>query len=165
MKVVCFFDKFAKLLTSIGASMSYIAVCKFSLFIYSCVDSPVYSPEDGGNWMLAKMEIQRADITYEELVEHLTKTHFLMEPICVVMRSTMAIFHPLAQIFQWHCRGLLAINSMGLKKLLGEGEFLHKLFAIGSTGGLEVVNRAYHNTSWDDTDFWKKLQVSTLTSK
>ena len=113
------------------------------------------------------MEIQRADLFYVELIEHLLKSHILMEPICVIMRRTLARFHPLHEILKWHCRGLAITNSLGLEALLKEGEFLHKLFAFGHTGAAELLKKAYPYMSWADTEFDKNLEViySLLTGK
>ena len=126
------------------------------------IDSPVYSPIDGKKWLNAKMELQIADFAYEELVEHLAKTHLLMEPMCVIMQRTLSKFHPLYQIFLWHCRGLFVVDSLGLTALFGENEFLRKLFSIGYSGGLELINRAYNEISWDTTDFATNLRVKFL---
>ena len=122
----------------------------------------MYSPIDGKKWLNAKMELQIADLTYEELVEHLAKTHLLMEPMCVIMQRTLSKFHPLYQIFLWHCRGLFVVDSLGLTALFGENEFLRKLFSIGYSGGLELINRAYNEISWDTTDFATNLRVKFL---
>ena len=111
------------------------------------------------------MQIQRADLFYAELIEHLLKTHLLMEPICVIMRRTLSAFHPLYQIFRWHCRGLLVTNNLGIKALLDKGEFLHQLFAIGQLGGVELLNRAYPDLSWLDTEFDKNLEVIICTQE
>ncbi|CAB4030239.1 arachidonate 5-lipoxygenase-like [Paramuricea clavata] len=108
---------------------------------------------------MAKEEIQRADITYTELIEHLLKTHIVMEPICVIMRRTLSFFHPLHQIFKWHCRGLFVTNSLGIQALLKPGEFLNKLFTIGHVGGVELLNKAYPSMSWADTEFDKNLEI------
>ena len=110
---------------------------------------------------MAKQEIQRADLVYAELIEHLLKTHLMMEPICVIMRRTLSVFHPLHQIFKWHCRGLFVTNSLGIKALLDPEEFLHKLFATGHAGGLELINKAYPDVSWADTEFDKNLEVNS----
>lgn len=125
-------------------------------FILLFKDADVYSPVDGPKWLLAKMEVQQTDFTYEVFVEHLTKTHVLMEPICVVWRSTMSVYHPLGQIFQWHCRGVLTVNSLALPNLLATE------FAVGFTGVMEIVRRAYKDVSWDVTDFEKNLQVLVM---
>jgi len=33
----------------------------------------VYTPEDGDNWMLAKLNVQVTDLGYSQIVEHLAK--------------------------------------------------------------------------------------------
>ena len=39
-----------------------------------CVpDSAVYTPKDGGNWVMAKLNVQVTDIGYAQIVEHLAK--------------------------------------------------------------------------------------------
>lgn len=123
------------------------------------LEAPVYTPADGAKWLLAKEEFQRADITHAELIEHLLKTHLLMEPICVTMRRTLSVYHPLHQIFKWHCRGLFITNNLGLPALVNEKEFLHILFAIGHAGGVELMNKGYPLMSWADTDFKNNLEV------
>ena len=42
------------------------------LTLYS-LDSAVYTPEDDGNWMLAKLNVQITDLGYAQIVEHLAK--------------------------------------------------------------------------------------------
>ena len=111
---------------------------------------------------MAKQEFQRADITYAEIIEHLLNTHLLMEPICVVMRRTLSKFHPLHEILKWHCRGLFVVDSLGIKALLNPEAFLHKLFAIGHAGGVDLLNKAYPDMSWEVTEFDKNLEVNSL---
>lgn len=108
---------------------------------------------------MAKQEIQRADITHAELIEHLLKTHLLMEPICVILRCTLSKYHPLFEFLMWHCRGLFVTNSLGIKALLDPGEFLHKLFAIGHVGAIQLLNEGYKHLTWKDTEFKKNLEV------
>ena len=43
----------------------YTGVCKL------CLDSAVYTPNDGDNWMMAKLNVQVTDIGYAQIVEHL----------------------------------------------------------------------------------------------
>ena len=112
--------------------------------------------------MLAKQEVQLADVTHSQIIEHLVKTHLLMEVICVTMKRTLSEFHPLYQIFMWHCRGTLTINSLGLPRLLNEYNFIHRLFAIGNIGAIELTNKGYKESSWADTQFEENLKVSRM---
>ena len=139
--------------------VSHVIAVKYFSFHHAIIGAPVYSPVDGLKWLKAKQYIQRADFIYAQLLEHLLKTHLLMEPICVIMRRSLSVFHPLHQILKWHCRGLHVVNSLGLKALLNEGEYTHKLFAIGHAGAVELLNRAYPDMSWADTEFDENLKV------
>lgn len=42
-------------------------------------DSAVYTPKDGDNWMLAKLNVQTTDIGYSQLAEHLGRVRILNE--------------------------------------------------------------------------------------
>ena len=43
-----------------------------SIFLFFS-GSAVYTPEDGDNWMLAKLNLQITDLGYVQIVEHLAK--------------------------------------------------------------------------------------------
>ena len=51
--------------------------------------SAVYTPADGDNWMMAKLNVQVTDIGYAQLVEHLDKVLSTALPDVVVL----AVFH------------------------------------------------------------------------
>lgn len=71
---------------------------------YRVTDSQVYSPEDGDLWALAKESFQVTDFAYVEMVEHLLKTHLMMEPFCVCVLRHLSKLHPLHQLLKYHCR-------------------------------------------------------------
>ena len=85
-----------------------------------------------------------------------------MERICVTVKRTLSEFHPLHQIFMWHCRGTLTVNGLGLPNLLAEYRFMHRLFAIGNIGAIELTNKGYKESSWADTQFEENLKVSRM---
>lgn len=37
----------------------------------------MYTPEDGDNWMLAKLNLQITDLGYAQIVEHLAKVNIV----------------------------------------------------------------------------------------
>ena len=44
-----------------------------TIFFFLLSGSAVYTPEDGDNWMLAKLNLQITDFGYSQIVEHLAK--------------------------------------------------------------------------------------------
>ena len=96
------------------------------------------------------------------MIEHLLKTHLILQPICVVAKRCLSEYHPLSQILKWHCRGLLVTNTNGLPKLVLPGGYMHRLFAIGNVGAIELLNKGYAEVTWEDTHFFRKFKVIRL---
>lgn len=127
--------------------------------------SAVYTPEDGDNWMLAKLNLQITDLGYSQIVEHLAKVHFLMEPFCVILKRAMSSEHPLHQILKYHCRDVTIPNSIGTPALIGEGEYMDQLFAFGSNGTGRLLTDAQTIATWEVTDFRGELKRRGLDDK
>ena len=86
----------------------------------------------------------------------------MMEPICVTIKRTLSIYHPLHQILQWHCRGTFVTNTIGLPNLINQYGYMHQLLAIGDVGSVELLNKGYLSLTWDDTDFEQNLKVKQV---
>ena len=122
-------------------------------------DSPVYTPKDKDLWMLAKLSVQGADLGYNQVAEHLAKTHLLMEPFCVSKDRQLSERHPLHQIIKYHCRGISITDKLAFKILLAEYGSLHNLFPYGYRGAVSIALKQFRLTSWKDTDFLNNIRV------
>ncbi|XP_078365273.1 allene oxide synthase-lipoxygenase protein-like [Oculina patagonica] len=116
-------------------------------------DSPVFSPSDGGSWMLAKSVVQATDYAHSQMIEHLLKIHLFSEPFCVVLHRQLSSNHPLNVLLKYSCRGVLAANTLGAPQLISPGTFMDKLSAFGYKGTIMLVGRGYEEMSWKDADF------------
>lgn len=128
-------------------------------------DSSVYTPDDKDNWMLAKLNVQVTDLGYAQIVEHLGKVHFLMEPFCVVLKRRLSSSHPLHQILKYHCRDVTVPNTVGAPKLVGEGEYMDQLFAFGNEGTTRLLTEAHKLSTWDVTDFRNEIKKRGVDDK
>lgn len=79
-----------------------------------------------------------------------------MEPFCVCILRYLSTLHPLHQLLKYHCRGLLPTNKVGFPKLVDDQAYMHQLFAIGNTGSVTLLVRAFQTLTWADTDFRAK---------
>ncbi|XP_068762352.1 polyunsaturated fatty acid 5-lipoxygenase-like isoform X1 [Montipora capricornis] len=125
-------------------------------------DSAVYTPNDGDLWMLAKLNVQITDLGYAQIVEHLGRIHFLMEPFCVSLKRTLSVQHPLNQLLKYHCREILVPNTFGVPNLLGEGKLMDLLFACGNDGAYRMLRESYPLTSWEITDYRNNIKKRGL---
>ena len=91
-------------------------------------DNPIFTPQDGYNWLMAKTIVEIADGNYHEAVTHLGRTHLLMEPFVVCTYRQLAESHPLFQLLTPHFEGTLAINEAAWRHLIANKGAVDKLF-------------------------------------
>lgn len=81
-------------------------------------DNPIFTNQDGYNWLIAKTIVGMADGNIHEPVTHLAKTHLFMEPFCIATMRHLANLHPVALLLGPHFEGTLHINNMAHRFLI-----------------------------------------------
>lgn len=92
-------------------------------------ESPIFTPADGFNWLIAKTIVEIADANLHEAVAHLAHTHLLMEPFVVAAHRQLARTHPVLRLLRPHFRGTLAINEAAWRRLIADGGAVDRVFA------------------------------------
>jgi arachidonate 15-lipoxygenase len=77
-------------------------------------DNPIYTPDAGNDWLMARSYVQAADGTHHELWTHATRIHYLMESIILGSRRNLAPQHPLFPLLDPHLQLTLNVNSKPL---------------------------------------------------
>jgi arachidonate 15-lipoxygenase len=103
-------------------------------------DNPVFTPDDGYNWLIAKTIVEIADGNVHEAITHLGRTHLLIEPFVIATHRQLAASHPLHLLLEPHFEGTLAINDMAHTHLVADGGACDQLMGgtIAATRGLAV---------------------------
>lgn len=103
-------------------------------------DNPVFTPDDGYNWLIAKTIVEIADGNVHEAHSHLGRTHLFMEPFVVSTYRQIAPNHPLGLLLHPHFEGTLAINEAAWQHLIANKGAVDKLFgaSINASRGLAV---------------------------
>jgi arachidonate 15-lipoxygenase len=112
-------------------------------------------PGQANNWLLAKICVQAADLSYNQAVNHLGQTHLIEEAFVLATRRQLAVQHPLNVLLSRHFSALLVINAIGSLTLLKPGPtgLINQLLAPGLYGSLELIRNRYENWSFDQLDF------------
>ena len=92
-------------------------------------DNPIYTKNDGWNWMIAKTFVEIADGNIHEAMTHLGRTHLTMEPFVVATLRQLAPNHPLSHLLRPHFEGTLSINKQSWQQLIADRGGVEKLFA------------------------------------
>jgi len=109
--------------------------------------------------MLAKLNVQSTDFSCSQVVEHLDKVHFTVEPVCLSIERQLSDQHPLYDIMRFHCRGIFTANTVGAPVLLNEEQSLHKIIAFGNQGSHYLTQMAAKYIDFNDFDLRNNLMV------
>lgn len=90
-------------------------------------DNPIFTPNDGPNWLIAKTIVETADGNIHEASTHLGRTHLAMEPFVVSTHRQLARNHPLSLLLLPHFEGTLAINKASWQHLIADKGGVDKL--------------------------------------
>jgi arachidonate 15-lipoxygenase len=125
-------------------------------------DNPIFTPDDGYNWLIAKTIVGIADGNYHEAIAHLGRTHLFVEPFVIATHRQLAPNHPLHHLLLPHFEGTLAINRMARGHLVNEGGPVDRLFGgtLKSTVGLTL--KSLRTLPFDDAMLPRRLKNQGL---
>ncbi|CAM9747685.1 unnamed protein product [Pylaiella littoralis] len=91
--------------------------------------TPIFTPEDGYNWKIAKACFEAADFIIHEAVSHLSYTHVVLEAPMVSMNRQLPEEHPIHALFAPHVEGTAFINWGAHELLMPVDEAVDRLLA------------------------------------
>ena len=113
-------------------------------------DNPIFTPQDGYNWLIAKTIVETADGNVHEASTHLGRTHLLMEPFVIASYRQLAESHPLSLLLWPHFEGTLAINKAawhhliavkgGVDKLMGGTIATSRKICVEGAQSVRIMN-------------------------
>ncbi|AMV28430.1 Linoleate 9/13-lipoxygenase precursor [Gemmata sp. SH-PL17] len=101
-------------------------------------ENPIFTPDDGYNWRIAKTIVEIADGNYHEAITHLGRTHLTVEPFVVAAHRQFGPNHPLNVLLQPHFGGTLAINHLARLKLISPDGVVDRLLGAKISAALEL---------------------------
>jgi len=102
-------------------------------------NNPIFNPNDGMAWEIAKTIVQIADFNYHELITHLAATHLLIEPFVVTTHRQLADNHPLKLLLLPHFEGTIFINWGAQESLVADGGPFDKMFSGTMASNRQLV--------------------------
>ncbi len=111
----------------------------------------VFTPADEPwLWLTARTHVQAADAALHEIVEHLAKTHLVMETVFVSLCRTLPAQHPVHQFLAPHFEGTLFINRSARETMIAPGGPIDRAIAVGTDGAYWLVGEAWRRFSFAD---------------
>jgi arachidonate 15-lipoxygenase len=122
------------------------------------LDQPATSPwatprsSSGTTWNAAKVYYQAADVSLNQIVNHLGMTHLIQSSFALATMRQLANEHPLSALLTPHYVGLLPINAAGEATLLNAGGIVDQILEPGLVGGLRLIQAAYKRWQFFDLE-------------
>lgn len=100
-------------------------------------ESPVFRPDDGAGWELAKLYLRVADINAHIMGTHVYATHCVLEPFALSTPRHLSARHPIHLLLAPHLRFTLAVNRANMMLLRNP----RQVYAIIYSGDLPITRR------------------------
>lgn len=72
--------------------------------------NPLYLPDAGPRWQLARTYVGVADVNMQALSSHIARHHYVAEPFAIATRRQLSSKHPLFLLLEPHIRHTIAVN-------------------------------------------------------
>lgn len=122
-------------------------------------DNPIFTCNDGYNWLIAKTIVGMADGNIHEPVTHLARTHLFMEPFCIATERQLSTKHPLGLLLRPHFEGILHINNLAHEFLIAPKGGVDRLCAGTIESISKMVVSGVENYSFNDAMLAQDLKA------
>jgi arachidonate 15-lipoxygenase len=112
--------------------------------------NPVYTPDDGWAWIIAKACFEAADVTWQSGFGHVFGTHLVMEPFCMATPRQLPPEHPVRVLLQPHMRFTLAANQAAYRYLIDRSELYNEIYTATLEQLREVAIQGYRERGFLD---------------
>ncbi|XP_046861552.1 allene oxide synthase-lipoxygenase protein-like [Xenia sp. Carnegie-2017] len=123
-------------------------------------ENPIWTPHEPNpyDWMLAKLWLRVAESNFHQLCTHLLRTHLTTEPFALSTWRNLSSAHPIFKLLQPHIYGVLAIDTIGRKELIGKGGIVDLSLSLGGGGHVTFMEKCFKQTTFQDYNLPKNLK-------
>lgn len=125
-------------------------------------DNPIFTPNDGMAWTLARSVVQTADGNFHQAVTHLARTHLVVEPFAVSARRNLAPSHPMMILFEPHFEGTMNINYSAHASLMAPGGGVDSVLAGTIQASCAAAAQGVKDYRFDDAIFPTSLKLQGI---
>jgi len=112
-------------------------------------ENPIWTPQDGIAWRMAKTTVTTADMNVNGVVAHFGLCHAVTEALICISHRRLSVRHPLLQLLLPHFRYTLAVNETARTQLVNPGGTQETLQSGTLEANFQVINRSLGEIKFD----------------
>lgn len=120
-------------------------------------ENPIFIPQDGMAWQMAKTILQVADSNYHGVVLHGTYCHMMVGLVAIFTYRNLAPSHPIRILLQPHFQFTVAIDA-ATRGLFEPGGRTPTLQSVSLQGTLELSRRGLVEFNWHEQSAPRALE-------
>jgi len=121
--------------------------------------NPVYTPDDGWGWRLAKLYFEVADVAYHVSCGHVGRTHLQLQPFCMATPRQLSEDHPVFVLLRPHTRFTLPANQAAYEYFIHRKHTYHDFYAGRLEDTRGIVVQAYLEKSFLELELETELEA------
>ncbi len=103
--------------------------------------APLFTPQDGVSWRMARTCVMTAEGNYQGILSHFALCHQVMESVVVAARRQLSERHPILVLLGPHFENTLVTNEIAKKSLIGAGGNMERLQSPTLEASLGLARR------------------------
>ncbi len=114
--------------------------------------NPVYYPDDGWGWRIAKLYFEVADVSFNAACGHVFRTHFQMQPFCMASPRQLSRDHKIFLLLEPHMRFTLRSNQYAYEYFIDRKKTYADFYAGTLAETRQIAIQSYGETGFLDLE-------------
>lgn len=120
--------------------------------------NPVYTPDQGWGWKIAKTYFEVADENFHATCGHGYRTHLFMDPFCMATPRQLSEQHPVYVLLRPHTRYTLAVNKSVYQNFVDRKQAFFEFYSANLEELRDVVIGSYEDKTLLELEFETEME-------
>ena len=132
-----------------------LAIQLYATKLTDAKNNPIYTPNNGNHWLMARAYVQSADVNLQASWIHAIYCHYVMEGLSLGIHRNLATNHPLFPLLSPHVHETIFLNHVApiFIPKHGKATLLDKLFACKEPVLLKFMGKGMKQYNFKDKAF------------
>jgi arachidonate 15-lipoxygenase len=125
--------------------------------------NPVYYPDDGWGWQIAKLYVEAADASHHLACGHIFRCHLAVEPFCIATPRQLPEGHPVYTLLEPHTQFTLVTNDSVYQYFTDRTKYYFEFYSGNLEETRAIAIQSYWKTGFRELRIDRELASRGVT--